>query len=53
MITATLGGHIHLGVYARICEGLMNWPKIARCTAAAIGITFLVAAIVVLAVRIF
>jgi hypothetical protein len=31
----------------------MNWPKIARCTAVAIGATFAVVAAVFLAVRVF
>jgi hypothetical protein len=31
----------------------MNWPKIARCTAVAIGTTFVVVAAVFLAVRLF
>jgi hypothetical protein len=31
----------------------MNWPKIARCTAVAIGATFVLVAAVFLAVRVF
>jgi hypothetical protein len=44
----------HGGEYAdTMPQAPTNWSKIARCTAVAIGLTFVVAAGVYLAMRIF
>jgi len=39
--------------WTRARQARMNWPKIARCTAVAIGTTFVVVAAVFLTVRLF